>query len=190
MEDTTAYIYGLRAADTDQYFYIGSSRQPPAKRFNDHLSLARNGKHYNRHLMHKMRKVGLDAIALDTIATCTRSEQFELEHQIINDHLQRGHPLTNIRLIPHEAKTAATTPPHYFTPEHLLLGLRYAEQPATALNPHNQELMDLWSQLIRMQFAELQQRFGGRLREKLNTAADLGLSGPEFLEYMEAHMTA
>jgi len=88
-------IYGLRAKDSDQYFYIGSTRHTANRRLSGHLSAIRHGTKRNRHFVNKANKVGLDNIVVDVLEETTREQQFEREKWWIQDMLAQGVNLVN-----------------------------------------------------------------------------------------------
>ena len=188
MKDT-AYIYGLRGPNASRYFYIGSTRHAPEDRFSAHKSLARTGKHYNRHLMHTMRKIGIDTIACDVIETCPAAQQFEREHQLINEYLANGHSLTNIMLTPHTAGSDRTDPyvVRVATPAQLLKAIEISQSPVgAAANPHHQELLAAFHEVVVAYTEHANHRLNGKLREYLEEAAELELYGHEFFEFISA----
>lgn len=140
-----AYVYAIRAPSDNAYFYIGSTRTTPKARFDHHKTLARQGKHYNRHLMHKLLQVGLDLAVLEVIAVCSVRDQFDVEHAFIAEYIKNGHPLTNIKLTPEvPSRSAQESYVDFVTdPGRLLSGVRYLRSgPYKSATPGMQSIAD------------------------------------------------
>lgn len=90
------YIYGLRDKSDTRYFYVGSTKKLPAQRLREHLDYIRLGYNKNRHLVHKVNKVGVENVVIDALETCTPIDRFDLEYLWLNRLAAEGHPLTNI----------------------------------------------------------------------------------------------
>lgn len=91
-----AYVYGLRAADGDAYFYIGSTKHPLTHRLKQHLDMIRLGYNKNRHLVHKVTQVGAENVVIEPLVECDEHERFTREYEIISEFLQAGVRLTNV----------------------------------------------------------------------------------------------
>lgn len=92
------HIYGLRAADSDTYFYIGSTKRLPKYRLKQHLTSIRMGKNGNGHLVRKVCLVGPENVVIDVIEECDDDVRFEREYFWIQHYLQNGVSLTNMVL--------------------------------------------------------------------------------------------
>lgn len=90
-----AYVYGLRANDGTEYFYIGSTKHALQHRLKQHLDYIRLGYNKNRHLCHKVAQVGPENVVIEAIEECGEAERFEREYAHIQAHLGRGVKLTN-----------------------------------------------------------------------------------------------
>lgn len=186
MKDT-AFIYGLRAASSNQYFYIGSTRQSLKDRFDGHKSLARTGKHYNRHLMHTMRQIGIEHVICEPIEACPVADQFQREHDLINQYLAEGHALTNLKLTPHLPSGESLDPyiARVTTPERLLVALQTSQrEPGTAEDPRYQAILEGFHAVIVTYLDHANQRLNGRLRHYLEEAAEQELHGHSFFAFM------
>lgn len=177
-QDSIAYIYGLRAPDSKLYFYVGSSKHPPANRFAAHKTLARKGNHYNPHLMRKMRKVGIDLVQMDTIEVCLAADQFEREHELIQRYRGQGHPLTNIKLTPPQYSAAS------YTAECLLNAVLAAESLPEPTG--SDSLAEAYAETMRACLAKMQELTPGDLKQQLLGAASLGLVDHEVIEHLQA----
>lgn len=93
-----AYVYGLRAKDSAEYFYIGSTKHSLEHRFKQHLDMIRLGRNNNRHLVNKVNKIGVGNIIIEPIHTCGEVERFDVEYQTIHEYLANGAKLTNVKL--------------------------------------------------------------------------------------------
>lgn len=92
-----ACVYGLRAKDQDQYFYIGSTKHSPQHRLQQHLDMIRLGRNRNLHLVRKVNQLGAENICIDVIEECKDLVRFEREYEIIQRLLAQGVKLTNIQ---------------------------------------------------------------------------------------------
>lgn len=93
-----ATIYGIRAKNSDLYFYVGSTKYSAEHRLKQHLDYIRLGHNKNRHFVNKINLVGIENLALDTLEECNELSRWEIEYRWINQLLAGGHPLTNIKL--------------------------------------------------------------------------------------------
>jgi len=91
-----AHIYGLREKGASVFFYIGSTKNSPNKRFRQHLTK----RTVNRHLSNKIKKIGKDCVELIIIEKVDLNQRFSAEYRWIQKYLSEGHPLTNKRLVP------------------------------------------------------------------------------------------
>ncbi len=94
-ETKAAWIYGLRARNSTQYFYVGCTRESVIERFEQHLYDVKHGFHKNKHFVNKVRKIGFDNIAYDILETVNLSNQFQAERQWIKKLISEGHKLVN-----------------------------------------------------------------------------------------------
>lgn len=93
-----AYVYGLRAIDGAEYFYIGSTKNTLQRRLRQHLDAVRLGQHKNTHLINKVKKVGVENVVIEPILECADGVRFIREYEEIRAHIKRGVKLTNIRV--------------------------------------------------------------------------------------------
>lgn len=91
-----AVIYGLRAKDSDLYFYIGSTKHSLEHRYKQHVDYTTRGYNKNLHFVNKVSQVGWKNVTADVLVECTEDERFAIEYQWIQSFLSLGHPLTNI----------------------------------------------------------------------------------------------
>lgn len=102
-----AIVYGLRAKDSSDYFYIGCTKRPLSVRFQQHIRDIKARRHLNNHLIHKANKIGLDNIIADVLEETTDADKFEREQYWIDKHIKDGVKLTNIVLNNDDQKFAA-----------------------------------------------------------------------------------
>lgn len=112
-------IYGIRALNGSVYIYIGSTKHEVQKRFEEHLYQIKSDIHINKHFARKARKIGLDNLVVDVIEECPEDVRFVREHDLINDYLKNGHPLTNIRLAPWELEARTKYDEYELKPHHM-----------------------------------------------------------------------
>lgn len=91
-----AVVYGIRAKDSDQYFYVGCTVKPAQERLKQHMSGVRYDMHANTHFARKVKKVGAPNVALDVLEETEDGQQFEREAWWIQHLLGQGVKLTNI----------------------------------------------------------------------------------------------
>ena len=91
-------IYGIRAKDSDVYFYVGSTKFSPDKRLKNHLQYIKGGLNKNRHFTNKVNQVGFDNLIIETLVECGESERWALEDKWIDKLRIEGHPLTNLAM--------------------------------------------------------------------------------------------
>jgi hypothetical protein len=139
-----AVIYGIRPRAEKTYFYIGSTRYGAEKRFGDHMSLVRTGKHHNPHFQNKVKKLNFDVVC-DVIQEVEESEQFDVEEKVIKQYVKDGNKLVNrmhngysLSLIPGYNEREDYAEKHYraLTPEKFWLGYRMTQScdvPRTSL---------------------------------------------------------
>lgn len=145
-----ADIYGVRAIDRKEPFYIGSTRCGLERRWTNHRSEVLAGTHKNPHFASTCKKIGFDNLICERIETVPEDAQFYREYEVINEYLARGVRLTNIRLnVGSERMSLAEyyavyyTQPHIFQ-ENILTWLHdlKANKPHIAQNPAQQGLSD------------------------------------------------
>lgn len=97
-EVARASIYGLRAVDTDTYFYVGSTKRSLSHRLSQHLGNLR----LNRNLwfVSTFYQIGIENVVIDLLETVPKSNQFQVETRWIKRLLAEGHHLTNLLLNP------------------------------------------------------------------------------------------
>lgn len=161
------YIYGLRAKDSDQYFYIGSTKFTPQQRWDNHCSYVKSGLNKNRHFVNALNKVGFDNVSVDTLAECSIEERFELEYSIIADYLKRGHKLTNIvhtleqsrsyrskLLMEQDEYIEYVMRPDVFVKNYN----NFLKGKPTASNPNNQSLVDMIYEIAHVVLKQLENK--------------------------------
>jgi hypothetical protein len=94
-DETKAAVYGLRAKDSDLYFYVGCSRHDPQDRLVEHLSQAKGGYHANKHFTNKVKKIGSKNVVCDVLELVQPGEQFVAEKTWIEKLKTNGHNLVN-----------------------------------------------------------------------------------------------
>jgi hypothetical protein len=101
-----AFVYGLRAPDEAEYFYIGSTKHPPHVRLKGHIDALRRETNKNRRFASRARRIGFNNILIETIEECSASDRFDREYAIIRDALKRGVHLTNLIVAPRDFELA------------------------------------------------------------------------------------
>lgn len=93
-----AFVYGLRAVDSDAYFYIGSTKHALAHRLKQHLDMIRLGRNRNKHLCRKVNQIGAANVVIEAIEECHELARFDREYAVIQELTARGVKLTNVLL--------------------------------------------------------------------------------------------
>lgn len=93
-----AFIYGIRAKDSEEYFYIGSTKHPIEHRLRQHLDQIRRGLNRNHHFVHTVNKVGESNLVIEVIEECPDDDQFVREYEVIHEFVGKGIRLTNVKL--------------------------------------------------------------------------------------------
>lgn len=95
-------IYGLKGVGETDYFYVGSTKHSLKNRLYAHLYAARTFTGPNRHLLQKIRKVGVDNISIDLIEIVGSDNRIEREYYWINKLINDGVGLVNILTTPYD----------------------------------------------------------------------------------------
>ena len=89
-----AYIYGIRCGAA--IVYVGSTIKPVPRRFQEHLSAIRSGRHINQAFADCVLAYGVDRVEVDCLETVTEDQRFHVEYRWIRKLNRRGWNLTNI----------------------------------------------------------------------------------------------
>lgn len=81
---TTCYIYGLRAKDSRDYFYVGSTKRDLDWRLDKHKNHIASGLHRNAEFTRVAQQIGLDNLAIELIETVNQDQRFQREAYWIN----------------------------------------------------------------------------------------------------------
>ncbi len=162
--DATSIIYGLRAVDSAEYFYVGRTRFDKDKRLAVHLAYARAGKTSNKHLERKLLKVGLDRVVSDVIETVPRELESEREYFWINTLPN----LCNLKLaeLPgsYREYSDKVRDPDYFA--RMLTALERGKRKCP--NPKDQQLADRFFDVAVLALKRLASQFGLSFSTDLN----------------------
>jgi len=93
-----ATIYGIRAKDSKQYFYVGSTKFSAEYRLQQHLDYIRADKNHNRHFVSKIKQVGIENLIIETLEVCNDTNRWQIEDNWIKKLKAEGHKLTNLKL--------------------------------------------------------------------------------------------
>lgn len=96
MSDDMAFVYGIRAKDSSEYFYVGSTKTTIKRRFKQHLMDVRRGNHCNPHFSNKAKKLGIENVTIDVLEECAEHLRFERELWWIEHLTSQGVKLTNL----------------------------------------------------------------------------------------------
>lgn len=80
----TCYIYGLRANDSDQFFYVGSTKRDLQWRLGKHKNHVISGLHRNPEFTRRAKEIGLDNIVIQLIEEVDQDQRFQRESYWIN----------------------------------------------------------------------------------------------------------
>lgn len=153
-------IYGLRASDSDVYFYIGSTKFAAEYRLQQHIDYIKCGRQTNRHLAHTMRKIGFENVVVEVIEEVAAEDRFDREREIVVDHLRRGVGLTN--LVYNGIEYPVDEDKGYRSPDDdvdLAVDWVTKDKPTAAVNPAHQWLVDAIEAEMAATVAEIQKRF-------------------------------
>jgi hypothetical protein len=145
VDDGWSYVYGLRAADSADYFYVGSTKKTPAVRLKEHLAPARLGCNRNLYFVRTVRRVGPENVVADTLQRVCPGEQFVREYEWVARFLNAGARLTNIVT---DARTYVSSREQedyceeVIEPGRLLAGLASLFDDVPTPNPRDQALAD------------------------------------------------
>ena len=89
------YVYGLRAKDSDQYFYIGSTTRPD---FSCRLFGHFRPDNRNKQIKYKLEAIGRENVVIELIEQTATKERFKREYALIAEYKTKGHPLLNMVL--------------------------------------------------------------------------------------------
>jgi len=142
-----AVVYGLRAKDSDQYFYVGCTKHTAERRLAGHLEAIRNKTMRNRHFVHKAKKIGLENIVADVLEETTEADRFSREEWWIKHLLASGAKLVN-RIHNDVDPEQFDTPDDWPSWDYLKWALEWhkeykAGRRLEAVNPDNTEIVEL-----------------------------------------------
>lgn len=100
----TVTIYGIRAKDQSEYFYVGSTGRPLGRRLSDIRWAAQAGATKNRLLDAKAVEIGVENLVIEALATADKSNRIEIERRTIINCIAQGMPLVNIQLRTEKSK--------------------------------------------------------------------------------------
>lgn len=145
---SVAYVYGLRAADSREYFYVGCTKDDPHERLREHLYQVATGTHSNKHFANKVRVIDAKNVVCDVLETTDILRRWQVEIQWINKLLADGVKLVNrIHNEFHYSTLGSGGQP---TPEQWQRLLKYADgSPMIAKDPRLQRVYDLMHELLR-----------------------------------------
>lgn len=75
----TCYIYGLRASNSSQFFYVGSTKRDLQWRLGKHKNHVISGLHRNPEFTRRAREIGLDNIVIELIEEVDQDQRFQRE---------------------------------------------------------------------------------------------------------------
>lgn len=145
-----AVIYCVRSIEHAEPFYIGSTRDPLAKRWASHQYQIKTKQHRNKHFANKCLKFGFDRVVCEVIESVPIEQQFIREYEIIQEHLSRNVALTNIKLVnEYQAQQAYYEQPAVIQ-EKVLLWLHSIKNRELhiAANPRDQRMLDKLNDVI------------------------------------------
>lgn len=142
----TCYIYGLRAKNSTELFYVGSTKFLPDDRLKAHLYEVETGTHKNKHFANKVKKIGLSNVVVDILEEVTEVDRWRKEQERIANLVRSGVKLTN-RIhngVNFEISDAVAEYENYtLTKEKFLLGVKLSqESPPLAEYPRNQGILN------------------------------------------------
>lgn len=80
----TCYIYGLRAANSSDYFYVGSTKRDLAWRLSKHANHIASGLHRNQRFTDTFNMIGADNVVIDLLEEVNQDQRFAREAYWIN----------------------------------------------------------------------------------------------------------
>lgn len=78
------HIYGLRAKDSTQFFYVGSTKRDLQWRLGKHINHINSGLHRNPEFTRRAQEIGVDNIAIELIEEVDQDQRFQREAHWIN----------------------------------------------------------------------------------------------------------
>lgn len=75
----TCYIYGLKAKDATDYFYVGSTKRDLAWRLGKHKNHINSGLHRNPEFTRVAQEIGLDNLVIELIEEVEQDQRFQRE---------------------------------------------------------------------------------------------------------------
>jgi hypothetical protein len=75
----TCFIYGLRAKDSEQFFYVGSTKRDLQWRLGKHKNHVTSGLHRNPEFTRRAKEIGLDNIVIELIEEVDQDQRFQRE---------------------------------------------------------------------------------------------------------------
>lgn len=80
----TCFIYGLRANDSEHFFYVGSTKRDLEWRLGKHKNHVISGLHRNPEFTRRAKEIGLDNIVIQLIEEVDQDQRFQRESYWIN----------------------------------------------------------------------------------------------------------
>lgn len=87
-------IYGIRDANSQQYFYVGSTKHAPERRLSQHLHLYSQGKH-TPGFAYCLDVIGVENLEIDLLDVVGDDRREACEFEWIERLLEQNHPLVN-----------------------------------------------------------------------------------------------
>lgn len=143
MELWACRVYGIRAVDQADYFYIGSTKKTVEERLKEHVSGLKWNK--NLHFVRKVRKIGVERLVIEAVEFVTPENRFEREYAWIRDLTHRGVKLTNIVTDAHTYIASRRQDDHeerITERSFLIRGLAMMREGGKTLDPRNQRIHD------------------------------------------------
>lgn len=84
MRSTTCYIYGLRAKESTDYFYVGSTKRDLAWRLGKHANHIASGLHRNQRFTEIFNSIGAEHIVIELLEEVEQGQRFIREAHWIN----------------------------------------------------------------------------------------------------------
>jgi hypothetical protein len=176
-------VYGLRAQDSELYFYIGSTKFTAEKRLSTHLDYIRLGYNSNRHLCNKVNKVGPENVVVDVLEDTNPLDRWAREEVWIDKLIANGHPLTNL-MHSRDFERQETIIDEYDYRSLMITGLlwydRYQHgERGVALNPSNQEFLEQLERIMVLSIETMIQKYPDELQRIVLGDAQMRGDGKE-----------
>lgn len=75
----TCYIYGLRAKDATEFFYVGSTKRDLQWRLDKHKNHCASGLHRNPEFNRVVKEIGIDNLTIELIEEVDQDQRFQRE---------------------------------------------------------------------------------------------------------------